>query len=337
MEAALTEDVWSAQATTPDAVESALREMLRKRHQEAARLVPARVLNLVVVVDAELRGEVSGRLERIRQYHPSRTVICSVRSDGDGSFDARAVLAYNQPADGGSGPPGVIREQVDLRVGVARIGDLGAIVDPILLSELPTVLWCPHGHLDQVESLLAVSEVVLIDSDDEPEPAAALDRSASLAESVYVVDLAWLRTTPWRERLAATYDPPYRRAELACLTDVCIRHRAASAASAALLAGWLNSRLRRSLNVQMAAAEQDVPGLAGVTVTSGDGFSLSLDRAPGGLRARRRRTDGTESSWQVLGASRGEGGILGEGVRQALLYDPTYNAALRAARELLAA
>ncbi len=28
------------------------------------------------------------------------------------------------------------------------------------------------------------------------------------------------------------------------------------------------------------------------------------------------------ASWRVLGASRGEGGILGEGVRQALLRDP---------------
>ena len=29
-----------------------------------------------------------------------------------------------------------------------------------------------------------------------------------------------------------------------------------------------------------------------------------------------------------MGASRGEGGILGEGVRQALLRDPTYRPAL---------
>ena len=32
----------------------------------------------------------------------------------------------------------------------------------------------------------------------------------------------------------------------------------------------------------------------------------------------------------MLGASRGEGGILGEGVRQALLRDPTYGPALDA-------
>jgi hypothetical protein len=35
-----------------------------------------------------------------------------------------------------------------------------------------------------------------------------------------------------------------------------------------------------------------------------------------------------------MGASRGEGGILGEGVRQALLRDPTYRPALGCAQVL---
>ena len=49
----------------------------------------------------------------------------------------------------------------------------------------------------------------------------------------------------------------------------------------------------------------------------------------------RRDREGKEQVWTVLGASRGEAGILGEGVRQALLRDPTYKPALSAARELL--
>ena len=48
----------------------------------------------------------------------------------------------------------------------------------------------------------------------------------------------------------------------------------------------------------------------------------------------RRDPRGTESTWTLLGASRGEGGILGEGVRQALLRDPTYRPALGCARVL---
>ena len=36
----------------------------------------------------------------------------------------------------------------------------------------------------------------------------------------------------------------------------------------------------------------------------------------------------------MLGASRGEGGILGEGIRQALLRDPAYEAALACAESM---
>jgi len=47
-------------------------------------------------------------------------------------------------------------------------------------------------------------------------------------------------------------------------------------------------------------------------------------------------TRGIEREWTVLGASRGEAGILGEGIRQALLRDPTYKPALSAARAMVA-
>ena len=60
--------------------------------------------------------------------------------------------------------------------------------------------------------------------------------------------------------------------------------------------------------------------------------AISLDRSEGGLRSLRRARDGSEESWTVLGASRGEAGILGEGVRQALLRDPTYQPALACAK-----
>ena len=38
----------------------------------------------------------------------------------------------------------------------------------------------------------------------------------------------------------------------------------------------------------------------------------------------------------MLGASRGEAGILGEGIRQALLRDPAYKRALERAKAMLA-
>jgi glucose-6-phosphate dehydrogenase assembly protein OpcA len=347
------QDFWSAQGTTPDAVEEALRRLLRERHAHTQGLVPARVLNLVVVIDRELRGEVANRLQRMGRNHPSRTIVCSV-GPANGGLDARAILDYQ--AGNGAGV-GVIREQVEFDLIGAALPNLAGIVDPVLVSELPTLLWCPHGHGEAVDAMLGFIDAVMLDSDEDPEPAHALVRAHSLAQAAHVVDLAWLRTTPWRERLAATFDPPYRRTELPCICAVEIRHRAGSTASAVLLAGWLAGRLgwcsgalsesgegistatakhgTRRIEITLSTAEQDARGLAGITVTSADGFSVSLDRGPGGLKAvRTGGASGTTTSWQVLGASRGEGGILGEGVRQALLRDPLYAPALGVAREL---
>jgi hypothetical protein len=123
------------------------------------------------------------------------------------------------------------------------------------------------------------------------------------------------------------------------------------------LAGWISSRLRwdirpleslngeglrgraytgspRYVDVRLQPFQQEVPGLAGVTVAWQAGYTLSLDRAQGGLRAHECAPDRGGQEWLVLGGSRGEGGILGEGIRQAHLRDPTYGPALRAAREL---
>jgi glucose-6-phosphate dehydrogenase assembly protein OpcA len=348
----MAEDVWSERDTDPDAIEAALRELLRERHAANQALAPARVLNLVVVVDRQWKGEISNRLERVGRYHASRTILCAVE-EGRQSLDATAVMAYEEPTSG----IGVIREQVEIDMGPEHLARLATIVDPVLVSELPTVLWAPHGHDEAIDALAAMTDVLLIDSDDVPDAASALAFSLEKLKSAYVVDLAWLRTTPWRERLAASFDPSDRLSCLFALDRVAVRHRPTSTASALLLAGWISSRLhwqpgrlesagredlrgsaRRNgdeISIALEAAEQDVPGLAGVTVSCPSGFALSLDRAPGGLRARERTTVGEEERvWQVLGASRGEGGILGEGVRQAHLRDPTYGPALAAALEM---
>ena len=346
----MSEDVWSEQDTNPDAIEAALREMLRERHAANQGLAPARVLNLIVIVDRSWKGEIANRLERVGRYHASRTILCAVE-DGRETLDAVAVMSYDE-----RGGIGVIRESVEIDVGPEHLTALATIVDPIVIAEIPTIVWSPHGHDEAVEALRGLIDVMLIDSDDAPDPAVALARAEQEHRLAYVVDLAWLRTTPWRERLAASFDPPRRRAMLASVDGFKVRHKANSTASALLLAGWISSRLHwdirpleaangsglcgraytnspRYIDIRLEPFEQDVPGLAGVTVEWRAGSTLSLDRSDGGLCAREYTPDQGEQTWLVLGASRGEGGILGEGVRQAHLRDPTYGPALRAARE----
>ena len=60
--------VWSAENTTPSDIEEALRHLLQRSTPRRAH-APARVLNLVVVVDREWRGEIMNRLEQVGRYH----------------------------------------------------------------------------------------------------------------------------------------------------------------------------------------------------------------------------------------------------------------------------
>lgn len=348
------EDVWSAEDTTPSAVEAALRELLGRRYREDRTFVPARVMNLVVVVHAEYRGEVDNRIARVGRYHPSRLVVAAVE-EGRTQVDARAAVAA-EDAVHSPGHIAVGRERVDLDVGPEHVASLDTIVDPLLVTDLTTMVWAPHAHHDAIEALRRIANIVLVDSQDEPDVADAFARTEDLTRSAYVVDLAWLRSTPWRERVAATFDPPGMRACLGAIERVEVRHRRDSVAAGVLFCAWLVTRLGwradrlagrdghrravcdangRPVRLELREHDMGTPGLGGVTIEMTSGRSVSLDRGPGGLRAVRRGVDGPEQSWTVLGASRGEAGILGEGVRQALLRDPTYKPALQAGRILV--
>jgi glucose-6-phosphate dehydrogenase assembly protein OpcA len=347
---AVDDTVWAAQNTTPTEIESALRTLLAERHAESAAYVPARVLNMVCIVERQWSGEIANRLRRVGRNHASRTIVCAV-SDRRTTLDAVATVAAD--ALGADGTTTLTFETIVVDIGPQHLEHLDSIVDPLVVTDIPTLVWAPHGHWKAVEALHERSQCVLLDSMDDPEVAAALRRARSLLASRTVVDLAWLRSTPWRERIATMFDPPTQRPRLRQIASVTVRHHPVSGAAALLICGWLGSRLswppsplRRDgrghaqgkmgdVVIALDSVAQDVPGLSGLTLDLRDGSSLALDRGPGGLHAIRRDPDGAERRWRLLGASRGEGGILGEGIRLSLVGDPVYGEALRYASELL--
>src|ERR687887_39597 len=264
--------VWSAEDTTPSDIEDALRQLLQEQHAREGAHAPARVLNLVVVVDREWRGEIMNRLEQVGRYHASRTILCTVEGRRD-TIDASVVMTV-----AGESQPGELmmtRERVILELGEKHLRKLDTIVDPLVVTDLPTVVWAPHGHAEAV---------------------------------------AWLRPTPWRERVAATFDPPRWREELPRIDGVTVRHRPESTVAGLLFCGWLASRLgwepgtlmpvngsvrgrahgkRDDVALVLEPHEgQTVPGLAGVEIHTSSGMVISLDRGPGGLVARRRDQKG---------------------------------------------
>ncbi|MGA9874856.1 MAG: glucose-6-phosphate dehydrogenase assembly protein OpcA [Solirubrobacteraceae bacterium] len=363
----LPDAVWSAEGTTPDAIEAAVRRLVKQRHDENGGLAPSRALNMITFVESRYSGEISNRLQHVGRYHASRLVVVSYDPHRT-RLDARVVVSSErEPA---AGELGLLRETVTVEIGERHLDDLVTIVDPLVVTDLATVLWSPHGHPEAVDALLELAQTVLVDSLDEPSWREAVERACELRQRAYVVDLAWLRSTPWRERVAAAFDSPTMRAELQRIESVAVRHHPDSTVAAMLLVGWLASRLGWNVSslsangrgltgtANASIADDDVPpdtsgaraqaitirlerapdqqvrGLEGVAIATASGRRLNLRRGTGGLRARSRDADGREREWTILGASRGESGILGEGIRQSLLRDPTYGPALAAAEAM---
>lgn len=349
----LPDAIWSAEGTTPDAIEAALRELVKQRHAENGGLAPARALNMIAFVESGYAGEIAKRLDGVGRYHASRLVVLSYDPKRL-RLDARAVVSTDsEPA---AGELGLMRETVTVEIGPRHLDDLVTIVDPLVVTDLATLLWSPHGHPEAVDELLELSQAVLVDSVDEPSWRDAVARACELRGKAYVVDLAWLRSIPWRERVAAAFDSPAMRAELRRIDSVSVRYHPDSTVAALLLVGWLGSRLdwrlsrlratgnglsgsahRREHEIAIhlePAPEQQVRGLESVAIATASGQRVGLRRGDGGLRSRRRDSDGHEREWTILGASRGEAGILGEGIRQSLLRDPTYGPALEGAETM---
>ena len=354
MTEAKTDAVWRAQDTTPPAIEAALRALLTEASARSESYVPARSLNLVCLVNRDYSGEVANRLRNVGRFAASRTVVCSI-SPGRTTLDATATIAV--PTETHAGMHAPMRETVVLELGPRHLEHLETIIDPLVVTDVPTVVWSPHDHPEALDALLDLAQVVLVDSVDEPEPADAVARVRGLMDRSYIVDLAWLRTTPWRERIAATFDPAKLRPDLRLISNVVVRHHPDSAIAGLLFVGWLASRLdwrlarltqdsagtrtgkahtrRQDVSIRLQAdRSMPVRGLAGIEIETANGRWLRLDRGAGGLRARYRGPRQNDREWTILGASRGEGGILGEGIRQALLRDGTYRPALLKAAEL---
>jgi Glucose-6-phosphate dehydrogenase subunit N-terminal domain/Glucose-6-phosphate dehydrogenase subunit C-terminal domain len=179
------------------------------------------------------RAALSGMAER----HPSRTILLLPEPNaGSDGIDASVALACYAV-------PGVEREVcsevIELRLRGSRAKAPASIVEPLLISDLPVFLrWRgePPWGAQELEQLVGVTDRLIVDStewDDLPFPYTNL---ATLFGRAVVSDIAWARTSRWRELLASLWPD---------VADVRTIRVHGTEAQAFLLAGWLRSRLDR--------------------------------------------------------------------------------------------
>jgi len=148
-------------------------------------------------------------LASLMPENPSRLILVRVRVAGEKFSQARASAQCWRPF---GQRRQICCEQVQIELSDPAFADLPALVAPILVPELPVILWCRSPRLFELPefpSLAQLASKVLIDSDSFPDPRAILDRMAAAARTGrFFGDLSWARLTRWRELIAQVFENP---------------------------------------------------------------------------------------------------------------------------------
>ncbi len=223
------------------------REMLRTGHDEI-RPVRTAVLTLVAVcVDERGADDAADVVRQLATNHPARVIF--VVADREAKPDGvDADLSLECSAVGGADQ--ICAETVRLVVRGAPALHLGSVVTPLLLPDVPVVLWLTGAPpLEQAlhGEAIHICERIVLDSDAYDDPLDTLrciDAAQRAHGAIPIGDLSWARLLPWRELLAQSFDGRDMQPYLHGVQRVEVEsHGPRPSAEAWLLAGWLGAQL----------------------------------------------------------------------------------------------
>ena len=283
--------------------------------EHAAAEARASVLNLIVVVTNEAGlNAVEQVLNGLSVTNPSRTLLLLAQHDRDTPKLEAQVSAQTRTESGHR----VTTERVTLHAHGEVAMHLGSLVTPLLIPDLPVVLWNPgRPQFDSplFRSLCELADRLVVDTD-EGFDAGDLTQLLAVARrdraQASIGDFNWARLIPWRHLTAQFFDMPGMLARLAQVHGVTIHHGAdGSTTQANLLGGWMKSRMATvdiDVPVELHADETHQHGVSRMVIYTGgeDGLGrFSLSRLTGGrLCAEMRIGDQEMASRTVRFATR---------------------------------
>jgi glucose-6-phosphate dehydrogenase assembly protein OpcA len=229
-------DRWRGEGVHVEHVVEELHRLHRVHTRRGRGHALTRTLNLIVAPRSPAAEEsVDAALRRLETHSPSRTLILR-RHDAD-RLDAEAGIECE--LWDAAGRVGFCHDQVTLTGDDSRLGHAASLLAPLLLPDLPTVLWLPQPAAPPSDPLLLErAQQILVDS---TRDVASVRSLASLTGSVRVHDLTWGRLEFWRAATAAAFDSP-ERLELPRVDRFEVRYEGDAIAPALLLAGWISAR-----------------------------------------------------------------------------------------------
>jgi glucose-6-phosphate dehydrogenase assembly protein OpcA len=198
------------------------------------------------VADArEDAADVGETLASLMRDHPSRAIVVRVSDEPGHELEARVLAQCWMPQ---SHRQQICCEQIEISASSASLADVPAVVLPLVVPDLPVILWSRLPRLFGTPALDELSRMAgktVVDSAAFPDPAAALRSLAS--SGLAVADLAWIRLTRWRELIAQIFENPAYAAHLPGIATVTISHPGATPTiGVRYMAAWLLMCLERA-------------------------------------------------------------------------------------------
>ena len=339
---------WKGEAVTIAEVLDALNAMRRGFAQAQSpdddHPHPRNCVMTLVAVTATEEDEQRAMREctAIAVHHPSLAIVVRDQADvKEGRIDASITAPPPVPAGGTASP--VHYELVTLHVRGAAAAHLAGLVDPLLVSGVPTYIWwlaTPPFGSKELRDALQIADAVVVDSGRFARPyhsfLALAETSAHVHKRLGLADFQWARLDPWRQSVAQFFAPPDRRKFLSGISEIGIDYagegrgnRIAAAVLIGWLAGALGWKLQRAAGgaggvvsaqfeaehwrkVDVAFRSVAKPGLVEgeiatvriVGAAAGTTFKLSIARSP--ERTRRPAADIGPAAFEHLHATGGE-------------------------------
>ena len=238
--------VWEAQFPDPSIIDPDSTEQVYMRTS---------TVNVIVAVDTEDDAKrAEENLSQLTDYSPSRLLIL-VRNGRPAKAKTYSVRVKVEEREHTRGVAPVRLETIIILAPPGNDQSLASLSSPLLIPDLPDVLYVPYGPIADnllVSSLFELVDILIVDSVWTPDTGASfavLDDNRTRQDVSDINDIAWSRLLVWRQLVSQFFDQPAALDSLDTIEEVQITYAPLAdngrcgRSSALLLAGWLATRL----------------------------------------------------------------------------------------------
>lgn len=212
-------------------------------------------VNVIVAVDTnDDARRAEENLAQLTDYVPSRMLVLvrQGRPEDDEAFSVRVRIEEREHS---RGVAPVRLETITIVAPPGNDQSLASLSSPLLIPDLPDVLYVPFGPITEnvlVSGLCELVDILIVDSiwmHDTGATLAILASHNTRQDVGDISDIAWSRIHVWRQLTAQFFDQPAALESLDTIEEVHIVFTPLSEngrdgrSSALLLAGWLATRL----------------------------------------------------------------------------------------------